>query len=151
MSPSIKSGVVLIHYSYYCWYVVIGKPTGWHTLKYIGIYGSCDMQTWHLLHLSKNSPELTHISKEQKKVCSQGQWWQQKNQCKYIKSPPVTLNSLRAKFFRGNINMYLHFKSFLHTDMPKIIEILPRISRSWLLMSWWRKEPGHQQPWYSPS
>ena len=24
-------------------------------------------------------------------------------------------------------NMYLHFMSFLHTDMPKIIELLPRI------------------------
>ena len=37
------------------------------------------------------------------------------------------LNSLCAKFFRGNINMYSHFMSFLHTDKPKIIEILPRI------------------------
>ena len=70
-----------------------------------------------------------------------------------------SLNSLHAKLFRGNINMYLHFMSFLHTDMPKIIEILPRIrpgltyftqSISWLLMSWRPKEPGHQQPWYWP-
>ena len=36
------------------------------------------------------------------------------------------LNSLRAKFFRGNINMYSYFMSFLHTDTPKVIEILPR-------------------------
>ena len=27
-------------------------------------------------------------------------------------------NSLRAKSFGGNINMYLHFMSFLHTDIP---------------------------------
>ena len=27
-------------------------------------------------------------------------------------------NSLHAKFFRGNIHMYLPFMSFLHTDMP---------------------------------
>ena len=29
----------------------------------------------------------------------------------------------------------------------------PILSRSisWLLMIWWHKEPGHQQPWYSPS
>ena len=27
-------------------------------------------------------------------------------------------NPLHAKFFRRNINMYLHFMSFLHTDMP---------------------------------
>ena len=28
------------------------------------------------------------------------------------------INSLRAKLFRGNINKYLHFMPFLHTDMP---------------------------------
>ena len=39
----------------------------------------------------------------------------------------IAFNSLCAKFFRGNINMYLHFMSFLHTDMPMIIEILPHI------------------------
>ena len=27
-------------------------------------------------------------------------------------------NSLRAKFFGENIKVYLHFMSFLHTDMP---------------------------------
>ena len=31
------------------------------------------------------------------------------------------INSLCAKFLRGNINMYLYFMSFLHTDMPKMI------------------------------
>ena len=30
-----------------------------------------------------------------------------------------SLNFLRAKFFRGNINIYLHFMSFLHTDMRR--------------------------------
>ena len=30
----------------------------------------------------------------------------------------LIINSLRAKFFGGNINMYLHLMSFLHTDMP---------------------------------
>ena len=70
------------------------------------------------------------------------------------------LNPLRAKFFRGNIKIYLHFVSYLHIDTMQIIEILPQIrqeptystlSISWLLISWWRKEPGHQQPWYWPS
>ena len=41
--------------------------------------------------------------------------------------------------------------------MTQVIEILPcgrqgpnyiTLSISLLLMSWWRKEPGHQQPWY---
>ena len=38
-----------------------------------------------------------------------------------------SLHAKFAKFFRENINMYLHYMSFLHTDMQKIIEILPHI------------------------
>ena len=70
------------------------------------------------------------------------------------------VNPLGAKFFRGHINIYLHFMSLLHSDMTHVLNILPRVrpgptysqwSISWLLMSWRRKEPGHQQPWYWPS
>ena len=35
------------------------------------------------------------------------------------------LNSLRATFFRGNKNLYLHLMSFLHIDMTQVVEILP--------------------------
>ena len=72
----------------------------------------------------------------------------------------TNVNSLRAKFFRGNINIYLHFVSLIHIDMTQVLKILPRVregpiypilSISWLLMSWLRKEPGHQQPWYWPT
>ena len=34
------------------------------------------------------------------------------------------INPLRAKFFRGNIKIYLHFVSFLHIDMTHVVEIL---------------------------
>ena len=37
------------------------------------------------------------------------------------------LNPLRAKFFRGNINIYLHFVSFLQIDVTQVFEILPQI------------------------
>ena len=37
------------------------------------------------------------------------------------------LNPLRAKFFRGNINIYLHFVSFLHIDTTPVFETLPQI------------------------
>ena len=37
------------------------------------------------------------------------------------------INPLRAEFFRGNINLYLHFVSFLHIDTTQVIEILPQI------------------------
>ena len=32
-----------------------------------------------------------------------------------------------AKFFRGNVNIYLHFVSFLHIDSTQVVEILPQI------------------------
>ena len=35
-------------------------------------------------------------------------------------------NPLRAKFFKGNINIYLHFMSFLHIDTMQVVEILPK-------------------------
>ena len=69
-------------------------------------------------------------------------------------------NPLRAKFLRENINIYLYFMSFLHTNKTQVAEIPPRVrqgptystwSISWPLMSWRRKEPGHQQPCYWPS
>ena len=37
------------------------------------------------------------------------------------------INPLRAKFFRVNINMSLHFMSFLHIDMTQVPKILPQI------------------------
>ena len=33
------------------------------------------------------------------------------------------LNPLRAKFLRENINIYLHFMSFVHTDKTQVVEI----------------------------
>ena len=69
------------------------------------------------------------------------------------------LNSLRS-FGRGNINIYLHFMSLLPIDETQVLKILPRVkpgptystySIPWLLMTWRRKEPGHQQPWCWPS
>ena len=72
----------------------------------------------------------------------------------------LVVNPLRAKFFRGNINIYLHLMSLLHIEMTHVLKILPQVragptystwSISWLLMSWWHKEPGHQQSWYWPS
>ena len=37
------------------------------------------------------------------------------------------VNPLRAKFFRGNINIYLYFVSFPHIDTTRVFEIFPHI------------------------
>ena len=67
------------------------------------------------------------------------------------------VNPLHAKFFRGNKNIYLYFMSLLHINMAQVVEIFPQVrqeptnspkSISWVLMSWQRKELGHQQSWY---
>ena len=39
----------------------------------------------------------------------------------------ICVNSLRAKLFRGNINVYLHFMSLLHIDMAQVLKILPQV------------------------
>ena len=39
----------------------------------------------------------------------------------------VKINSLRAKLFRVNINVYLHFVSFLCIDMTHVLKILPQV------------------------
>ena len=63
-------------------------------------------------------------------------------------------NPLGAKYFWVKLAIYFifyHFlilrwsrnmKSFLVEDKDLFV------SMSWLLMTWWCKEPGHQQPWY---
>ena len=37
------------------------------------------------------------------------------------------INPLHAKLFRVNINIYLHFVSFLHIDTTQVVEILPQV------------------------
>ena len=39
------------------------------------------------------------------------------------------INPLYAKFFRGNINIYLHFVSFFYIDMTQVVEILPQVRK----------------------
>ena len=41
----------------------------------------------------------------------------------------MNLNPLRAKFLRENINISLHFMSFLHTNKTQVAEIPPRVRR----------------------
>ena len=41
----------------------------------------------------------------------------------------IRINPLQAEFFRGNIDIYLHFVSFLHIDGMQVFEILPQIKQ----------------------
>ena len=36
------------------------------------------------------------------------------------------INPLRTKFFGGNSNIYLHFKSFLQIDLTQVLKIRPQ-------------------------
>ena len=54
-------------------------------------------------------------------------WFQSKAGVLSAYKSDLTLNSLRAKFFRGNINIYLHFMSLLHIDMAQVLKILHHV------------------------
>ena len=45
----------------------------------------------------------------------------------YMENRGLSLKPLRAKFFRGNVDIYSHFVSFLHIDTTQVVEILPQI------------------------
>ena len=44
-----------------------------------------------------------------------------------LETTVLDLNPLRAKFFSGTTNIYLHFVSFLHIDTTQVVEILLQI------------------------
>ena len=50
-----------------------------------------------------------------------------RSQCFVLFIQRILFNPLRAKFFWGNINIYLHFMSFLHIDLTQALKILPRV------------------------
>ena len=64
------------------------------------------------------------------------------------------------EFVLENINIHLHLLSLLNPGKVEVLEILPYgrqghvfhvKSTSYLMMIWWCKESGHQQPWYWPT
>ena len=42
-------------------------------------------------------------------------------------SPLRIFNPLRAKFFRGNVNIYFHLMPLLHIDLTQVLKILPQV------------------------
>ena len=52
--------------------------------------------------------------------------WVGKGETRHCKVK-LFINPLRAKFFSGNINIYLLFVSFLHIDTTQVVEIFPQI------------------------
>ena len=40
------------------------------------------------------------------------------------------INPLRAEFLRYNINIYLHFMSFLHTNKTQVVDIPPWVRQA---------------------
>ena len=70
------------------------------------------------------------------------------------------INPLRAKYFIGNRTYICISCQLFYIDMPQVFGILPRerprlayftYPMSELLMTWRRKEPGHQKPCYWPN
>ena len=63
------------------------------------------------------------------KIPKRGRWlyWYVIRNSTNMNQHHLFVNSLRAEFFRGNTNIYLHFMSFLHTNKTQVVEISPRV------------------------
>ena len=62
------------------------------------------------------------------KVCAHGSGYRALGIWKKIKDRhKIGLTLYVLSFFKGNINIYLHFVSFLHIDATQVVEILPQI------------------------
>ena len=58
---------------------------------------------------------------DQAVICEQTRDYTRKHMIKEI------INPLHVIFFRENINIYLHFMSFLHSNKTQVVEIPPRV------------------------
>ena len=59
--------------------------------------------------------------------CKGGSLLTEKTPQEIIQPCSNSLNPLRAKLFKGNKNIYLHFMSFLHIDLTRVLKILPQV------------------------
>ena len=63
---------------------------------------------------------------------------------------PQWVNLLHAKFFRGNINIYIHFMSLLHIDMTQLVKILALVRQDLPILRsqyhgcWWSGDARSQ-------
>ena len=98
-----------------CWSVIMGD------LSWKGVY-------WTLPKAFRTGPPICAV--HGMRLWKQSETWSSLgNHGFYV---PLRLrqwvsNSLRAKFFRGKINIYLHFMSLLHIDMTQALKILPHV------------------------
>ena len=66
-----------------------------------------------------------------------------------ILSRPQCVNPFHATLTKTYIYILCHSSILTWVvEMPLDVKQWPTYSTSWSLMTWQRKEPGHQQPWY---
>ena len=117
------------------WRQYPSSPQGWGVKKNLGIdiliiKENITLQ-WMLEDLVNGKTNLVQVMAWCCHATSHhlNQHWQ-RSQTKYGMTCPQWVSSpLCAKFFRGNINIYLHFMSFLHIYMTQVVEILPQARR----------------------
>ena len=108
-----------------------------------------NVSIWWRHHESSTQVTLSYKSLQARWQCNVGcNNWSRQNQCVVHSWLVIAINCnilhasaavkenglhkhdlypLHAKFFKGNINIYLHFVSFLHIDTTQVVEILPQI------------------------
>ena len=109
----------------------------------LGLWNSLSPSHWAILAPSQLSRSaLVQVSREDEESDNH-----------YKMADIEAINTLRVEFIWGHIKILLHFLPFLNSKMTQKVEIFSygsqrhtscSLSISWLFMTWWQKEPGHQ-------
>ena len=78
-------------------------------------------------HLVNRNP--SPMSSHLKTLHNLRKWWKCGLKLALLNWFMLYINPSRAKFFRGNKNMYSQFMSFLHIDMAQVVEILSQANQ----------------------
>ena len=109
-------------------------------LSYLTMYSSYFFKAYNFLNgISRNitsmlntyfpikltNSQMSSVAYQLLKVPTQFQPWSPQNPRGI--GWGYSFNPLRATFLRENINIYLYFMSFLHTNKTQVVEISPRV------------------------
>ena len=93
-------------------------PAGWVCLHSSGLRPPCSLVDPSAQDSSIGPPCRVPVAQK----------WQEFSEAAIL----VRVNPLRAKFFWGNIKIYLHFMSFLRIDMTQVLKILKSKTRTYI-------------------
>ena len=132
--PESQRGSLIWHGRSRTWLLIIGNMLS-STAKPLGQAYSTLKRTPFRSSWEFRLPSALRQRRKWHGECGWGRYWpsvrqtvgEERGRIKFIHH--FLINPLRAKFFRENINIYLHFMSFLHIHKTRVVEIPPWVKQ----------------------